>query len=43
MDVLLNTSYGWTDFWIGEIMIRMDQFGVWWWFTSDVLDTLIGC
>jgi hypothetical protein len=40
---MIHIPYWWVDVWVGDIMIRCDQFGVWGWFDSNILNTLIGC
>lgn len=40
MDPLVYRLY---DFWVNGIMLQWDDYGTWWYFTSDVMDLLIGC
>jgi hypothetical protein len=40
MDPLIYNLF---EFWMGDIMYRFDEYGMWWYFTSDVLDLLVGC
>lgn len=31
------------EFWTGHILLQWDQYGMWWYYTDDVLELLVGC